>query len=90
MAEPAAVAADLAADVAAHHAVILAAKERHEAVHALAILSAKAGGATDKTCAQLKLGEDCGAEAEVQGCCRRCWSWWVYPAPSSVCARQRR
>ena len=55
--EPAAAAADLAADVAAHHAVILAARERHEAVHALAMLSAKAEEATDKTCAQLELEE---------------------------------
>ena len=47
MAEPAASAAvDLADDVAAHHAVILAARERHEAVHALAILSVKAEEAT--------------------------------------------
>ena len=54
MAEP----ADLAAaDVAAHHAVTLAARERHEAVLALAMLSAKAGGATDKTCAQLEVEE---------------------------------
>ena len=52
MAEPA---ADL--DVAAHRAVILAARERHEAVRALAILSAKAEEATGKTCAQLKLEE---------------------------------
>ena len=51
MVEPAAAAADLAADVAAHHAVILAARERHDAVRALATLSANAGaeGATDKT-----------------------------------------
>ena len=55
MAEPAAAAADLAADVAAHHAVVLAARERHEAVRALAILSAKAEKATDKTCA-IKVG----------------------------------
>lgn len=45
MAEPAAAAADLAADVAAHHDFILAARERHEAVRALAMLSAKAEGA---------------------------------------------
>ena len=32
MAEPDAAAADLAVDVAAHHGVVLAAKERHEAV----------------------------------------------------------
>jgi len=57
MAEPAAAAAHLAADVAAHHGVILAARERHEAVRTLATLSAKAEEATDKTCAQLKLEE---------------------------------
>ena len=39
--------ADLAADVAAHRAVILAARIRQEAVLALATLSAKAGVATD-------------------------------------------
>ena len=39
-----AAAADLAADVAAHRAVILVARERHEAVLALAILSVKTGG----------------------------------------------
>ena len=57
MAELVAAAAHLAADVAAHHAVILAARERHEAVRALAILSAKAEEATGKTRAQLKLEE---------------------------------
>ena len=36
--------ADLAADIVAHHAVMLAAGERYEAVRALATLSAKAGG----------------------------------------------
>ena len=54
MAEPAE-AADLAADVAAHHAVILAARERHEAVRTLATLSANVEEATDKTCAQVDL-----------------------------------
>ena len=45
----------------AHHEVIRAARERHEAVHALAMLSATAEEATDKTCAQLKL------EAKIAG-----------------------
>ena len=58
MAEPAvAAAADLAADVATHHAVILAAREQHEAVRALAMLSAKVEEAAGNTCAQLKLDE---------------------------------
>ena len=55
MAEPAAAAEDLAADVAAHHGVILAARERHEAVRTLATLSANVEEATDKTCAQVDL-----------------------------------
>ena len=58
MAEPDVVtAADVAADVAAHRAVVLAARERHEAVHALAMLSAKAEEATGKSCAQVELEE---------------------------------
>ena len=44
MAEPAAAAADLAADVAAHHAVILAARERHEAVARARNTLGKRGG----------------------------------------------
>ena len=57
MAEPAAAAADLPADVAAHRAVIHVASGRHEALRTLATLSAKVEGATDKTCAQLELEE---------------------------------
>ena len=54
MAEPAAAAAaDIAADVAAHHAVMLAARERHDAVRTLATLSE--AEATDKNCTQLEL-----------------------------------
>ena len=54
MAEPD-VAADLAADVAAHHEVVLAARERQDAVRALAALSANAHKGSDNSRVRFEL-----------------------------------
>ena len=79
---------DLAAGVAAHHAVILVARECHEAVRVLAMLSTKAGERPVNLRANRVGVEDCGLKENYKGAADAVGPGGTYPAPSSVCARQ--